>query len=135
VAIKGQGTGTIFKGCDCENKARRRHGWTLRYWADRKQTNRTFRDTIGPDNKVRYGSGKKLAEDFQVKLLHGKRAGDVSFADTKQGDVPFIEYCEAWIARRPAVATRTTYMATLAHLRPALVGRTLRQVANDREGV
>jgi hypothetical protein len=45
VAIKGQGTGTIFKGCDCEYKARCSHGWTLRYWADGKQTNRTFRDT------------------------------------------------------------------------------------------
>jgi integrase len=135
VAIKGQGTGTIFKGCDCENKARCSHGWTLRYWADGKQTNRTFRDTTGPDNEVRYGSGKKLAEDFQVKLMHGKRAGDVSFADTKKGDVPFIEYCEDWIARRPAVGTRTTYMAALAHLRAGLAGRTLRQVANDREGV
>jgi integrase len=130
IAINGQGT--ILKKCGCKNKARCEHGWTLRYWVDGKQREKTFRDTIGADNKVRYGSGKQLAQDFQAKLYAGKRAGDVSFADTKPGDVPFIKYCEAWIARRPR--TQTTYLAALKHLRPALAGKTLRQVAEDREG-
>jgi len=134
IMIKAHGAGKILKACKCANQARCRHGWTLRYWADGKQTNKTFRDTLGPDHKVRYGSGKALAEDFQAKLLAGKRAGDVSFTDTKSGDVPFLPYCEAWIARRQAPGTRTTYTHTLAHLRAALAGKTLRQVADDREG-
>jgi hypothetical protein len=134
MAIKGQGTGTVLKKCKCAAKARCGHGWTLRYWADGKQHEKTFRDTIGPDKKVRHGSGRQLAEDFQVKLAHGKRSGDVSFADSKPGDIPFIEYCEAWIARRPAAGTRVTYTHTLKHMRAALAGKTLRQVASDREG-
>jgi integrase len=135
MAIKAHGAGKVLKACKCANQARCRHGWTLRYWADGHQTNKTFRDTVGPDKRVHYGSGKALAEDFQAKLFAGKRAGDVSFADTKGGDVPFLPYCEAWIARRQAPATRSCYTHALAHLRAALVGRTLRQVAGDREGV
>jgi integrase len=135
MAIKAHGAGKVLKTCKCANQARCRHGWTLRYWADGHQTNKTFRDALGPDHKVQYGSGKTLAEDFQAKLLAAKRAGDVSFADTKGGDTPFVAYCEAWIARRTAPNTRNTYTQTLAHLRAALAGRTLRQVAGDREGV
>ena len=131
--IKVHGSGSISKKCTCANKARCEHGWTLRYWTDGQQHEKTFRDVIDPDNKIQYSSGKRLAEDFQAKLYAGKRAGDVSFADKAKGDIPFLEYCEAWIARRPR--TQTTYLATLKHLRPALTGRTLRQVADDREGV
>lgn len=130
--IKAHGAGKVVKKCKCANQARCLHGWTLRYWVDGRQHEETFADIIGPNSKVQYGSGKQLAEDFQAKLYAAKRAGDVSFADTKAGNIPFIEYAEAWIAQRPR--TQTTYLATLAHLRPALSGRTLRQVANDREG-
>src|ERR1700722_5522429 len=94
----GHGSGTILKKCKCANQARCPHGWTLRYWAAGKQHEKAFRDTIGPDNRVRYGSGKELAEDFQVKLYTGKRSGDVSFADTKQADIPFVKYAEDWIS-------------------------------------
>jgi hypothetical protein len=80
MAIKGQGTGTVLKKCKCPVPTRCGHGCTLRYWADGKQHEKTFRDAIGSDKKVRHGSGKQLAEDFQVKLVHGKRSGDVSMA-------------------------------------------------------
>jgi hypothetical protein len=136
MAIKGShGSGTVLKKCDCANQARCEHGWTLRYWVDGKQHEKTFRDSIGLDKKARPGSGKQLALDFQAKLYVGKRSGDVSFTDTKKGDIPFTQYCETWIASRGNKATRAGYMSTLVHLRPGLAGKTLRQVANDREGV
>jgi integrase len=128
-----RGTGTILKKCECSSKTRCPHGWTLRYWVNGKQREKTFKDTIGPDKRPQYGSGKKLAQDFQVKLAHDKRTGDVTYADGKSGDVPFIAYAEKWIAGRRTEGTRANYRLALAKVRDALAGKTLRQVANDRE--
>jgi hypothetical protein len=49
---------------------------------------------------VSYGSGKKLAQDFQLKLTVGKRAGDVVFADhSRSGKQNFGEAVEAYSSR------------------------------------
>jgi integrase len=126
------GSGTILKKCECGNKTRCAHGWTLRYWADGKQRERSFRDTIGADGKVKYGSGKKLAEDFQLKLAHDKRAGDVTFADTSKGEVMFLPYCLEWIehSRSREESTKGVYRSSVKIFAAALEGRTLRWVAD-----
>ena len=59
------------------------HAWTLRYWADSKQRERSFKDGVRSGRTV-YGSGRKLAQDAQLKLTVDKRAGDKTFADYVQ---------------------------------------------------
>ena len=56
------------------------HAWTLRYWADGKQRERSFKDEIRQGRTI-YGSGRKLAQDAHLKLTVDKRAGDRTFAD------------------------------------------------------
>jgi integrase len=121
--------GTVLKKCDCPSKSRCAHGWTLRYWADGRQRERTFRDTPG-----KLGSGKKLAEDFALKLAVGKREGDVTFADKSKGAVRFTEYAEQWIAAHKNAGTRAVLRSTLKLLAGELGNKTLAQVAGDREG-
>jgi integrase len=123
-----KGSGTVLKKCSCPSKTRCPHGWTLRYWADGKQRERTFSDTPGKP-----GSGKGLAEDFALKLSVGKREGDITFADKTKGAVPFIEYAGQWIDRHKNAGTVATLRTTLKRLRGELGSRTLAQVANDRE--
>jgi hypothetical protein len=49
---------------------------------------------------VNDGSGKKLAQDFQLKLTAEKRSGDVTFADHgRAARQSFGEAAEAYIAR------------------------------------
>jgi hypothetical protein len=103
--------------------------WTLRYWADGKQTNKTFRDEPGKP-----GSGRKLAEDFSLKLAVGKREGDVSFADKSKAAVRFVDYAGTWIDAHKNQGTRATLRSTLKLISGELGNRTLAQVAADREG-
>lgn len=103
--------------------------WTLRYWADGKQTNRTFRDEIGKP-----GSGRKLAEDFSLKLAVGKREGDVTFADKSKGAVRFADYAGTWIEAHKNPGTRAVLRSTLKLLAGEIGNKTLAQVAGDREG-
>jgi hypothetical protein len=117
---KIQGSGTVLKKCGCQTKRTCPHGWTLRYWADGKQREKTFRDTPGKP-----GSGKGLAEDFALKLAVGKREGDLSFADKTKAAISFVEYCEQWISTRRAKATRVGYMSTLNSVRAELGPRPL----------
>jgi hypothetical protein len=93
--------GTILKKCQCASKTRCPHGWTLRYWDPTASTKsgskgalreRTFRDAPGKP-----GSGKKLAEDFTLKLAVGKRECDITFADKSKGAVRFVDYAAEWI--------------------------------------
>jgi len=130
-----KGAGTIVKKCSCTAKTRCEHGWTLRFWDAGRQREKTFRDALGPDGKVRLGSGKKLAEDFAVKLAHDKRAGDRTYDDRARGDILFAEYAATWIAARRAPSTRSAYMTTLRRLSAPLAGRSLRWVAEHREEV
>lgn len=130
---RGSGTGTVLKKCDCKVKRTCPHGWTLRYYLDGKQKEQTFRDTLDGSGKRVYGSGQQLAKDAAAAMFRAKRASDETFADKKLAEVPFLPYCEEWIGRR-SPSTRAIYMSTLNRIRKDLAGRTLRQVANDREG-
>ena len=101
--------------------------YTLRYFAEGKQRERTFRDLPGKP-----GSGKRLAEDFSLKLAVGKREGDVSFADRSKGAQPFLTYCATWIERGQTrgESTKVLYRQTLKRIAAKLEGKTLAWVAD-----
>jgi hypothetical protein len=82
-------TGTSFKKCDrsnhkpetnkscavgtcqhtCDKPGRCPHAWKLRYAVNGKQREKSFKDTTHPTTgRVNYGSGRKLARDFQPSL-------------------------------------------------------------------
>ena len=149
-------TGVVFKKCDmaghkpdsnkacaagtcqhtCTDIERCSHAWTLRYWADGKQREPSFKDEVRHGRTV-YGSGRKLAQDAQLKLTVNKRAGDKTFADySEAGKANFGEAAEAFIAcLQVNDRTRDGYLSTYnKHVKPAFGGRTLAQVANDRDG-
>jgi len=149
--------GVVFKKCDrsnhkpdtnkacasgacqhtCSDPERCTHAWTLRYWADGKQRERSFKDEVR-GGRTAHGSGKKLAQDAQLKLTVDKRAGDKTFADhARAGKANFGEAAEAYIARLPVSdRSRQGYLSAYnQHVKPAFGGRTLAQVADDRDGV
>jgi hypothetical protein len=87
LALKG--TGTIFKKCDmsnhrpetvkrcasatcqhtCDNPEKCSHAWTVRYSANGRQGERSFKDKVNASTgRVDYGSGRKLIQDFQLQL-------------------------------------------------------------------
>src|SRR5439155_26003648 len=70
--IMGQRQGTILKKCKCANQERCSHKWTLRYWADGRQRELSFADELDGQARPRYGSGKRLAQDAQLKIAHDK---------------------------------------------------------------
>jgi hypothetical protein len=115
------------------------HAWTLRYWVNGKQVEKSFRDKKHPTTgRVDYGSGKQLAQDWQLKLTVDKRSGDITFAEHgKTGRQNFGEACEQFIARmRVNGNTRLLYeRACRTHVHPVFGSRTLAQVAQDRDGV
>jgi integrase len=150
-------TGIVFKKCDmaghkrdsnkacgsgacqhtCKDTERCAHAWTLRYWADGKQRELSFKDEVRNGRTV-YGSGRKLAQDAQLKLTVDKRAGDKTFADyTTAGKANFGAAAEAFIARLQVNdRSRDSYLSTYnKHVKPVFGGRTLAQVANDRDAV
>lgn len=101
MALAANRTGVIFKKCDMSNHRpetvklcaagicqhtckpdtieKCKHAWTLRYWVNGRQAEKSFRDKIR-NGRVVYGSGRKLAQDFQLKLTVDKRSGDITFA-------------------------------------------------------
>ncbi len=104
MALAVNRTGTVFKKCDrsnhrlesnkncaagtyqhaCDRPDRRPHAWTLRYWVSSKQFERSFRNTTNKSTgRVNYGTGRNLAQYFQLKRTVDKRAGDGVFADRK----------------------------------------------------
>ena len=99
MALAVNGSGTIFKKCDrsnhrpdsnkgcasstcqhtCDTPERCQHAWTLRYWVSGKQVEKSFKDKQHPaTGRVDYGSGKKLARDWQLKLTVDKRVNHVT---------------------------------------------------------
>lgn len=159
MALAVNGSGTIFKKCDrsnhrpdsnkgcassscqhtCDSPDRCPHAWTLRYWVNGKQVEKSFKDKRHPSTgRVEYGSGRKLARDWQLKVTVDKRPGDVAFADHgKSGRQNFGECVESFIARLPvSEASRHHYRSVyLKHVKPVFGDMTLAQVANDRDGV
>jgi len=127
--------GTILKKCQCANQERCSHKWTLRYWADGRQRERSFADELDANGRPRYGSGKRLTEDAQLKIAHDKRAR--VFIDPKLGSVRFGDECEKWISRHPGTeTTKTLYRGVVrAHVGPVLGDRTLATVAQARDDV
>ena len=121
MALAVNRTGVIFKKCDlsnhkpdinkncaagtcqhtCDKPDRCAHAWTLRSWGNGAQREKSIKDTVNENTgRVNYGSGKKLAQDFQLKLTVGKRAGDVVFADHRRsGKQNLGEAVEAYISR------------------------------------
>jgi integrase len=151
-------TGVVFKKCDraghrpdtnkacaadtcqhtCRDFERCPHAWTLRYWANGKQRERSFKDLTDARGRVQYGSGKRLAADAQLKLTHDKRAEGATFIDhAKTGRENFAEACGTWIDRLAVGEnTKSNYRTVLnAHIKPAPGDRTVAQVANDRDAV
>jgi integrase len=150
-------TGVVFKKCDmdghkpdsnkacgsgacqhtCSDPEKCAHAWTLRYWADGKQRERSFRDEVRNGRTV-HGSGRKLAQDAQLKLTVDKRAGDKTFADyTKAGKANFGQAAEAFISHLPVSdRSRDAYLGTYrVHVQPVYGDSTIARVANDRDGV
>jgi len=130
-----QRQGTILKKCQCANQERCSHKWTLRYWADGRQRERSFGDELDGSGRPRYGSGRRLAQDAQLKIAHDKRAR--VFIDPKLGSVRFGDECEKWISRHAGTdTTKVLYRGVLrAHVGPVLGDRTLAAVAQARDDV
>jgi len=92
MALAVNRTGVIFKKCDMSNHRpetvkqcvsgicqhtcqpdtieKCKHAWTLRYWVNGKQVEKSFKDKQHPaTGRVDYGSGKKFARDWQLPTL------------------------------------------------------------------
>jgi hypothetical protein len=159
MALAVNGSGTIFKKCDrsnhrpdsnkgcasstcqhtCDTPERCQHAWTPRYWVNSKQVEKSFKDKQHPaTGRVDYGSGKKFARDWQLKLTVDKRSGDITFAEHgKSGKQNFGEACEQFIARmRVGENSRDRYLHSYrTYVRRVFGDKTLAQVAQDRDGV
>ena len=159
MALAVSRTGTIFKKCDrsnhkpdsnkccaasicqhtCDDPERCAHAWTLRYWVNGKQVEKSFKDDEHPTTgRVNYGSGKKLAQDWQLKTTVDKRSGDITFADHgKSGKQNFGEAAESFISRLPIVDNSKYHYRSVyrKHVKPVFGDMTLSRVANDRDGV
>jgi integrase len=150
--------GVIFKKCDATlhkpdtNKAcaadtcqhtcpvpdKCPHAWTLRYWAAGTQRERSFKDTVTTSGRVNYGSGRKLADDARLKMATDKREQGRTFIDhSKSGRENFNDACQTWISHKAVgESTKEGYTTVLsAWVGPAFEGRTIAQVATDRDGV
>ena len=159
MALAVHRTGVIFKKCDMSNHRpetvkqcvsgicqhtcqpdtieKCKHAWTLRYWVNGKQLEKSFKDEIR-NGRVSYGSGRKLAQDFQLKLTVDKRSGDITFASHgRTGRQNFAEAAEAFISRLPiGEGSKYHYLSVYRkHVKPVFGDMTLAQVANDRDGV
>jgi integrase len=99
-----------------------RKPFTLRYWDDRGQHERSF--VTSAERK-----------DYAVKFEHDSR--ESMFVDPRADKADFIAAIQAWIARHPgSEGTKANYRSVLArHIGPAFTGRSLAQVAGDRDGV
>ena len=159
MALAVNRTGVIFKKCDMSNHRpetvkqcaagtcqhtckpdtieKCTHAWTLRYWVNGKQLEKSFKDVMRNEHVV-YGSGRRLAQDFQLKLTVDKRSGDITFAPHgRTGKQNFGEAAETFISRLPiADSSKDHYRSVYrAHVKPVFGEMTLSQVANDRDGV
>jgi integrase len=93
--------------------------YTVRYWADGKQRERSFRL-------------KRDATDFMTKTEHEIR--EQVYADPKLGSVKFCDYASEWISSRRAASTKRIYEQTLRlYIQPWYETKTLKAVAADRE--
>jgi integrase len=96
--------------------------WTCRYQDQGKQRERSFAT-----------SGQ--ANDFKAKFEHDSR--ESIFVDPRNGKTDFVTYAGQWIdGLDRAESSRKAYRSILSsQIATKLAGRTLAQVAADREGV
>lgn len=159
MALAVNRTGTIFKKCDrsnhrpesnsrcsagicqhtCDKPDRCSHAWTLRYSVNGKQVEKSFKDTQNDSTgRVNYGSGKKLAQDFQLKLTVDRRSGDITFADhSRSGKQSFGPLAEAFISHMAVGEnSREQYMSTYrTHVKAVFGDMTLTQASKARDEV
>jgi len=121
----------------CERPQRCPHAWTLRYWANGKQREQSFKDDVDGQGRVKYGSGQRKAKDARLKITHDKRADGASFVDPRSGRADFCMAVDMWIDRHAvAESTRSRYRDTArAWVMKKFAGRSVAQVASDRDGV
>lgn len=121
----------------CDTIERCPHAWTLRYSANGKQREQSFKDTVNQaTGRANYGSGKRLALDAQLKLTHDKREQGRTFVDhTKSGREDFATAVDAWIERHAVTGTtKARYRDTARKwVKPTFEGRSVAQVAGDRD--
>ena len=95
---------------------------TVRYWVDGRKRERSFVTA-------------REARDFQIKTDHDVRAH--IFVDDRLGREDFGQAVDQWIARHAVTeSTRAGYQVTAnAWVKPRFAGRTIAQVAADRDTV
>ena len=95
---------------------------TVRYWVDGRQRERSF-------------ATAREAQDFKIKTDHDTRAQ--IFVDDKLGREDFGAAVDAWIDRHAVGdSTKDGYRVTArAWVKPTFEGRTIAQVATDRDRV
>src|ERR1700690_1785276 len=81
----------------CDRPDRCPHAWTLRYWANGRQREQSFRDDVDTQGRVKYGSGQRKAKDARLKITHDKRAEGASFIDPCSSREDFGAAVDAWI--------------------------------------
>jgi integrase len=121
----------------CERPGRCGHAWTLRYWANGRQREQSFKDDLDGQGRVKYGSGERKAKDARLKITHDKRADGASFVDPRSGREDFCLAVDKWIDRHPVgESTRVRYRDTARKwVKAKFAGRSVAQVASDRDGV
>lgn len=106
----------VLKKCDCRNKSRCGHRWTVRY-----------REPGGRSARQREKSfpTKKEAENFGVKAENDKRQG--VYIDPQLGQISLRKWAEEWLEQHQVnESTRRNYQGFLSnHLIPELGSRTL----------
>src|SRR6185437_461943 len=102
----------------CKNP---RKPYTVRYWVAGKQREKSF-------------PTRRLASDFKSKVEYEARTQ--TFVDPKLGDLRFTDYAASVISNMDlADNTRRIYYSVLRNwIGPWAGDRSLRKVANDREG-
>jgi integrase len=95
---------------------------TVRYWVDGRQRERSF-------------ATAQEAKDFKIKTDHDTRAQ--IFVDDKLGREDFGMAVNAWIDRHAVTdSTKSGYrMTARTWVKPTFAGRTIAQVASDRDQV
>jgi integrase len=111
---------TITKKCSCPDQRRCQHGWVVRYRANGKQHEKTFRH-----------DRKTLANDYAAQVEHEKRSGD--YVAPKAGDVTFQVYAERWISQHHgADNTKAAYRRALKHITPVIGGIAIRKITREQ---
>jgi hypothetical protein len=121
--------------CEASGIERCAHKWTVRYVVNGVQREKSFADEVDGRKRVRYGTGLKKAQDFQLELTRGKRAQGKTYVDPKAGAELFGPACEAFIKSSALDASPDSRAAYLSNYRTAVKDRfghrTLAQMATQ----